>query len=588
MEADMARKSWRNLAAARLAWLVAILMVAWGAPVAAAHAAMVSHFGSSPLLDRRPRVCPAGGAACAGSTSQNWSGYAKTGGPGAFRSISSTWWVPNVSHSVLATYSTAWVGIDGDGNCTNCHIQAGTEQDSLAGITTYYAWWEILPANETVMFSVSPGDNIVASIEKQPTGKWVIYLADRNSNQSFTKTLSYGGPQSTAEFIQERTYVGGHYGTLANYHPFSFTNARINGVSPALTLNDSIAMLQGGSQVSTPSAPNEAGNAFTMAYGSTAPAAPPTPLFQRQGSPTGGSVWYATGVPCTPTTCFGWTQVDNDPQLASIAAGAGSVFKIRKDHSIWEWTGNRCTAVCGEIKLDNNPGTAQIAAGSGSLWQLHTDGTIWRSTGVPCLSSTSCPGWAEMDNNPVTTFIAAGAGTIFQLHNDGSVWRSNGTPCTAGSCLGWVKLDNNPATTAVSANANTVFQLHSNGTIWRSTGTPCTGNSCPGWVELGDNPTTSALSAGGNNLYQLQSGGNIWRSTGAPCTGLLCLGWDVLDKNPASTAIAASSGTVYQLHNDGSIWRSNGNPCTGNSCLGWVRLGNNNPLIAQIAVSNGS
>ena len=45
--------------------------------------------------------------------------------------------------------------------------------------------------------------------------------------------------------------------------------------------------------------------------------------------------------------------------------------------------------------MDNNPATAAIAAGAGQLYQLHIDGSIWRSTGAPC-SGNSCPGWVQL------------------------------------------------------------------------------------------------------------------------------------------------------------------------------------------------
>jgi peptidyl-Asp metalloendopeptidase len=95
--------------------------------------------------------------------------------------------------------------------------------------------------------------------------------------------------------------------------------------------------------------------------------------------------------------------------------------------------------------------TTSIKAGAGTVFQLHKDGSIWQSTGQPC--AAACPGWTELDDNPRAVAIAAGLLTVYQLHKDGSIWRSTGVACTsATSCRGWTELDENQATVQISVS----------------------------------------------------------------------------------------------------------------------------------------
>jgi hypothetical protein len=66
----------------------------------------------------------------------NWSGYAETG---IYTGVSATWSVPTVTASTSATYSSAWIGVDGFNNSDL--IQTGTEEDYYSGAAHYNAWW---------------------------------------------------------------------------------------------------------------------------------------------------------------------------------------------------------------------------------------------------------------------------------------------------------------------------------------------------------------------------------------------------------------------------------------------------------------
>ena len=245
--------------------------------VAASAAVLLSGAASAPLavnataIFHHPRVSAAVRTQ-AGWASSNWSGYAKTG---SFTRVSGAWVVPSVASSRKATYSSQWVGIDGFNNSSL--IQTGTEADYYNGSAHYGAWWEILPAAETVITSITvhPGDHMSASITKGSGSSWTITISDTTRGTSFTTVKNYNGHGTSAEWIEEAPSVGGHVATLAKYSsPDTFDPGTANGGNPRLTAADGGVMIQRNHQVSTPSAPDSDTDGFNMAYGSTAPAAP--------------------------------------------------------------------------------------------------------------------------------------------------------------------------------------------------------------------------------------------------------------------------------------------------------------------------
>ena len=218
-------------------------------------------------------VRPAQGLHNTGWAASNWSGYAITGS--TYHSITGSWVVPSVTSTRGTEYSSAWIGIDGFNNSDL--IQTGTEQDASSnGSTSYSAWWEILPAAETPISSMTihPGDHMSASITDNGNGTWTIYIADNTTGQSYTTTQAYSGPAQSAEWIMEAPEVGGTISTLAHYGQTTFDPGTVNGGNPFLVPNDGGVMIQHNQQVSTPSNPDSDTDGFNVAYGATAPAPP--------------------------------------------------------------------------------------------------------------------------------------------------------------------------------------------------------------------------------------------------------------------------------------------------------------------------
>ncbi|MCL6564319.1 MAG: hypothetical protein K6U87_15055 [Firmicutes bacterium] len=238
-----------------------------------------------PVVVHAPRVRakpPSSSSTSFGWASSNWSGYALASSqPGTYTAISGSWVVPKVAPSKKPTYSAAWVGIDGFNNSDL--IQTGTEQDFVNGSAQYYAWWEVLPAPETVItttsngapFKVQPGDRMTASLQENSNGTWTITLSDTTQQESYSTTVNYSGPLTSAEWILEAPTVGGRIATLANYGQTVFDPGTVNGGSPNLAPADGGVMVQNGRQVSTPSVPDSDADGFAVQYGSTVPQ-PPT------------------------------------------------------------------------------------------------------------------------------------------------------------------------------------------------------------------------------------------------------------------------------------------------------------------------
>jgi hypothetical protein len=271
------------------------------APAAAASTVAITH---APRMAVSGHFRTAAGTRATWSAS-NWSGYAETG---TFTGVSSTWTVPAVSATSSASYSAAWIGVDGFSDSDL--IQTGTEQDYYSGKAHYDAWWEILPASETEIspttYPVAAGDQMSASIYETSatvsTGGtrrhkgttenvWTIVISDSTKGWKFTTNQAYNGPGTSAEWIMEAPEVNGRIATLAHYtiDPATggdFDNAGIltsivpSGSTPTYTgaglnyTNDSGVMIQGSAQVSTPGDPDSALTAYNVGYGSALPATP--------------------------------------------------------------------------------------------------------------------------------------------------------------------------------------------------------------------------------------------------------------------------------------------------------------------------
>lgn len=218
---------------------------------------------------------PVNGAVnAAAMPSVNWAGYAVTGTPGTFTSVSGSWTQPAVTCGAANTFSSFWVGLDGDG--TQTVEQTGTEADCSTGAATYAGWYEMFP-NAPVSYSnpVQPGDSMSASVAANG-GAFTLTLSD--ATQGWTQTTqqaSAAAQLGSAEVIAEAP-SNGTVLSLANFGTVNFTNATVDNAVISTADPAALTLVSGGGITqATPSALT-GGSSFTVTWDSSGAAASPS------------------------------------------------------------------------------------------------------------------------------------------------------------------------------------------------------------------------------------------------------------------------------------------------------------------------
>jgi hypothetical protein len=227
------------------------------------------------------------GLAAAQMTSTNWSGYAlpKFETKKSYTAAQGTWIVPSVLFldapaGATVEYAANWVGIGGyceNKTCTKADstlIQLGTSEDALLdGSAQYYAWYEILPAAETVITTllVNPGDTLTASLACAKacagTASWTLAMTDETTGQSWSKVIKYKSSRMSAEWIEEAPYSGGIL-PLADFGTANFSASTSNKAVANLSKGDSIVMTDPHNQTSNVSILNSTMDGFNACWGS--------------------------------------------------------------------------------------------------------------------------------------------------------------------------------------------------------------------------------------------------------------------------------------------------------------------------------
>lgn len=156
------------------------------------------------------------------ATSYNWSGSVLFLASGeVFKWISGSWTVPHVYPAPGATgtqYSSAWLGIDGDGS--GDVLQAGTESDTDGSCLAWFEWYP----NFAIAISnlpVAPGD--VVSLVLCATSTTEAQMSIGNITAKKYTSFSFTAPQGTvlagncAEAIVEAPTVNGQQAQLPLY-----------------------------------------------------------------------------------------------------------------------------------------------------------------------------------------------------------------------------------------------------------------------------------------------------------------------------------------------------------------------------------
>jgi hypothetical protein len=198
------------------------------------------------------------------STSTNWSGYSATGGP--FTSVSASWTQPTAVCSFGSSWSSFWVGLDGDGS--NTVEQTGTEADcSSANVPSYSAWYEMYPKYPvTLSGTVRPGDALTASVSTDGVGRFTLTISDSTQRWSYQTTQrSNKAALASAEVIAEAPSSRSGVLPLTNFGSVTFSNSTANGVSLASFNPDRIDMASGSTTKASTGSISSSGS-FTVTW----------------------------------------------------------------------------------------------------------------------------------------------------------------------------------------------------------------------------------------------------------------------------------------------------------------------------------
>jgi peptidase A4-like protein len=197
------------------------------------------------------------------STSSNWSGYSAING--RYTSVSANWTQPTASCTSATTYSSFWVGLDGDGS--NTVEQTGTSADCSGGSPRYYAWYEMYPKFPTnLSLTIRPGDSISASVTTNGSGNFTLTITDNTTHQSFTTSQRQKKARlASAEAIAEAPSSSGGVLPLTNFGTVSFSSTLVNGQPIGNFSPDKIDMVSGSTTKAQTSALS-GGTSFSVAW----------------------------------------------------------------------------------------------------------------------------------------------------------------------------------------------------------------------------------------------------------------------------------------------------------------------------------
>jgi hypothetical protein len=198
------------------------------------------------------------------STSTNWSGYSAINGH--YTSVSATWTQPTASCTSQTTYSSFWVGLDGDGS--NTVEQTGTDADCSGGSPQYYAWYEMYPKFPVnLSLTVRPGNSMSASVTTSGNGRFVLTIRNNSTGQSFstTQTLKRASLAS-AEAIAEAPSGSGGVLPLTNFGTASFSAVTVNNQAIGNFNPDRIDMVTSGGVTKASTSALSGGNSFSVAW----------------------------------------------------------------------------------------------------------------------------------------------------------------------------------------------------------------------------------------------------------------------------------------------------------------------------------
>jgi len=178
------------------------------------------------------------------STSTNWSGYSAINGH--YTSVSANWTQPTASCTSQTTYSSFWVGLDGDGSSTV--EQTGTSADCSGGSPRYYAWYEMYPKFPVnLSIPIRAGDSMTGSVTTDGRGRFTLTIHNNTTGGNFVTTQNLKRARlASAEAIAEAPSGSGGVLPLTNFGTANFSAVTVNGAAIGTFNPDRIDMVSGG------------------------------------------------------------------------------------------------------------------------------------------------------------------------------------------------------------------------------------------------------------------------------------------------------------------------------------------------------
>ena len=436
--------------------------------------------------------------------SSNWSGYIATGSQ--YTAVSAQWVVPTVQPSEASESSATWIGIDGVTNTSL--IQTGTSQDTAGGMTTYFAWYEILPALSVPVEYVSPGDEMKASVVEDSPGTWTIAIADLTSGQSVSKTVAYSGPESSAEWIEEAPSSAiGQQLTLADFGTAQFTDLGANGATLSSGVLFPVDMVDSnGNIISSPGAISD--DSFSVTYDGQL-AAPPATTAQT-------------------TAAHGYWLVGSDGGIFTFGSaqfyGSTGSLSLQRPVVGMTPTGDR--------------GGYWLVASDGGIFSFGNAGYFGSIPGLG-IAPAGTPGATKSLNAPVVGMVpSSDDGGYFMVASDGGVF-AFGDAKFEGSCPGIGGCSGAAVAVMPDASGNGYWLVTATGHVYTFGDAGYYG--APGPQST---PVTSAVrTADGKGYWILFANGTV--DAYGDATNLGAPVGQTGGFNPASSIFATSDGGGY-------------------------------------------
>jgi hypothetical protein len=456
--------------------------------------------------------------------STNWAGFIGSGT--SFTGVGGHWTVPSVVPSQSAEYAAQWVGIDGvlDSDL----IQTGTGEATSGGVTTYNAWYELLPANEVVINGpVAPGDVMLATVSEGSPGSWTISIENQTQSWIYTNTFSYSISAQTAEWIEEAPTVNGAQSTLADFGSTTFSSLAVSGANPsAVGVTDVDLTNASGTIIAYPTALTSSG--FSVLYGTPTPIV--TSLTPASGSTAGGTtvtiegnyLYGASAVTFGGVRASGFVNDDGSISVSTPAEGPGPVPVVVTTPGGSSSSGATYTYV-GSPPTQPPPVTSTSSTSHG-YWLVGSDGGIFTFGSAQFYGST---GSLRLQRPVVGIVPTADRGGYWLDASDGGVF-AFGDSGFYGSVPG---LGLHPADSGQpnsldapivgmvpSADGGGYFMVASDGGVF-AFGDARFAGSCPGIGGCSGAAVAVMPDATGNGYWLVTQSGHVYTFGDAPYYG---------------------------------------------------------------------